>query len=500
MNAFSALMPQLGERLGWTLLHSLWQGALIAALLVVTLQFLRQQSAAARHAAAMLSLVAMVGVSGLTFVQLSLPTPLARQDETAGTAAPLAGLFPFIGRGGGRSAMHRRPGAPHFPAGAKTAEVSPLQQNFADAWLDAVSRWSPWIATLWVAGVGLLSARHIGGGRHLHLLRSRGEIPRPALQAVYDTLRRRLDWRRPVRLLESSELIAPMLCGFLEPLILFPARAVTGLSAAEIEAILAHELAHFARKDVWSNLAQIVVETLFFFHPCVWWIGKRAREERELAADDLALRYCTDRRTYAGALLRIAEFETMPDLALAATGGSLMRRVRRIIRPNLEPAGGWGLAIPAALAIAATAVLSQLPADASLAAGKTPDGQVAALRRAFAPTQANQLTGAWVYVGASRDHREPLAGERRKFFGNGQWMTTQTGPSGSAVAAHSGGRYEMAAGVYTEVVVYSNVSPARETIGKARRYTARVEGTILTMTGLDEPVVEVWERPVASPQ
>ncbi|RYD70739.1 MAG: hypothetical protein EOP84_26175, partial [Verrucomicrobiaceae bacterium] len=92
---------------------------------------------------------------------------------------------------------------------------------------------------------------------------------------------------------------------------------------------------------------------LFFYHPAVWWIGSRARCERENAADDLALSVCTDRRAYAGALARVAELQLLPQMALAATGGDLLARIRRIVTPVPETsvAGGWGLGMPALLTL-----------------------------------------------------------------------------------------------------------------------------------------------------
>jgi beta-lactamase regulating signal transducer with metallopeptidase domain len=79
-----------------------------------------------------------------------------------------------------------------------------------------------------------------------------------------------------------------MLTGVLKPMIVLPARVITGLGSAEIEAILAHELAHLARHDTWSNLLQVIIETILFYHPAIWWASERARQEREHAADDLA--------------------------------------------------------------------------------------------------------------------------------------------------------------------------------------------------------------------
>jgi beta-lactamase regulating signal transducer with metallopeptidase domain len=137
-----------------------------------------------------------------------------------------------------------------------------------------------------------------------------------------------------------------MLAGVLKPVILLPASLLTGLRRSDVEAILAHELAHFARWDSWTNLFQIFVETILFYHPAIWWISNRARIERENAADDLAIRALReDRLSYAQALARLAELEhDAQALAIAANDGSIVARLRRVVRAReeTEPAdAGW---------------------------------------------------------------------------------------------------------------------------------------------------------------
>jgi HEAT repeat protein len=113
-----------------------------------------------------------------------------------------------------------------------------------------------------------------------------------------------------------------------------PAAALSGLNAMQVEAILAHELAHVRRHDYLVNLAQTVIETLLFYHPAVWWVSRKVRETREHCCDDLAVALCRSRREYVSALLDLEELRgSTPALALGATDGSLLMRGRRLLAP-----------------------------------------------------------------------------------------------------------------------------------------------------------------------
>src|SRR6185295_15881169 len=112
--------------------------------------------------------------------------------------------------------------------------------------------------------------------------------------------------------------------------------AVAALTPAQVEAILAHELAHIRRHDYAVNLLQTIAETLLFYHPAVWWVSKRIRAEREHCCDDVAVRVCGDAVSYAHALAELESWRvTSTAMAVAATGGSLLARVRRILREPL---------------------------------------------------------------------------------------------------------------------------------------------------------------------
>ena len=138
-------------------------------------------------------------------------------------------------------------------------------------------------------------------------------------------------------MLESAAVTVPTLVGWVRPVVLLPAAALSGLTPEQLEAILAHELAHVRRHDYLVNLLQSLVETLLFYHPAVWWVSAEVRAEREHCCDDLAVAVCGDRLVYVSALAELTSMERRA-FALAATDGSLLDRVRRILGRPVERA------------------------------------------------------------------------------------------------------------------------------------------------------------------
>ncbi|HJV21049.1 MAG TPA: M56 family metallopeptidase [Holophagaceae bacterium] len=287
--------------LAWTLLHFLWQGALLGLVAWVGLALLARRSPQARYAWAcgILSLMALAPV--ITFLVL----------RQAGAAAPSAPV-----------------------------ESTALLQ--ASAWIRLQAALQPWLPALslgWLAGVGLFALRLAGGFVMIQRLKEVGTSPVPSQwHLVLARLCRDLRLRRTVRLLASARVDVPMVVGWLRPVILLPAAALTQLTPHQLEAILAHELAHVRRHDFAVNLLQACVEALLFYHPAVWWLSSKVREERELACDDVAVSLCGDALAYAQALAVLDDLRSpLPTLALASHGGSLMKRITRLVQPQLLP-------------------------------------------------------------------------------------------------------------------------------------------------------------------
>ena len=193
------------------------------------------------------------------------------------------------------------------------------------------------------------------------------------LHSKLKVLAKRLRVNRTVQLMESALVQIPTVVGWLRPVILLPASALTGLSSEQLEAILAHELAHIKRVDYLINMLQTVVEILGFYHPAVWWVSHKIRAERENCCDDLAVAISGDRVCYARALTSMEEIRAgrgqlvrSGGLAVAATGGNLLGRIRRLVGkdPAEKNRFSW---VPAATVILLIIALA-IPATITLTA------------------------------------------------------------------------------------------------------------------------------------
>ncbi|GGK88340.1 M56 family metallopeptidase [Rufibacter glacialis] len=315
------MFPQaVTTALGYTLLHSLWQGALMALLLGVLLRLMHRHSAATRYWVAWGGLMVLLLVSVVTFYKLYHPA--AVPSLTAAVPAP---------------------------AGELQWQTIVLQTAPPTLWETVLAQGQayfhqhlPAVVLLWLMGMLLMGLRVLGGWGYVQRLRSyrTHEVPLVWQQKVQE-LAQKLGMPRLVRVAESALVQVPMVVGHFKPLILLPIGALAGLSTAQVEAILAHELAHVHRRDYLLNLLQSLVETLFFFHPAVWWISDCARTEREHACDDLALALCGDSLTYAYALTNLEEVLMKtnvhhPRLAMAFSGRrrSLLHRISRLVQKS----------------------------------------------------------------------------------------------------------------------------------------------------------------------
>jgi hypothetical protein len=163
--------------------------------------------------------------------------------------------------------------------------------------------------------------------------------------------------------------------------VLIPLESVAWLTLEQLEALLAHELAHILRHDYLVNMLQTVIEALLFFHPAVWWVSRRVRDEREKCCDDMAVALCRgDCLFVARALLAMEEQRTATVFGLAASGGTLPERIRRLGTASAETSGsakaGWaGAGLIASLGLAAmigAAVLPTLARDGTGGTGPVP--------------------------------------------------------------------------------------------------------------------------------
>ena len=141
----------------------------------------------------------------------------------------------------------------------------------------------------------------------------------------------------PVKLVESKLADVPMVIGHLKPVVLIPFGMLTGLTVKEVEAILAHELAHIKRYDYLINIVQTLVESLLFFNPAVWWISHLIRKNREHCCDDIAVRYCGNQLIYANALSNLGAWSLKSPvlgMGLFKNQNELLMRIKRLVYPQ----------------------------------------------------------------------------------------------------------------------------------------------------------------------
>ncbi|WP_254504626.1 M56 family metallopeptidase, partial [Duganella vulcania] len=215
----------------------------------------------------------------------------------------------------------------------------------------------PWVVGLWLAGAALMSLRLALGLQWVAERTSAGAYTvNHYWQRRLSELARRFDIERHVRLGVADLLDSPITAGCWRPIVLVPAALVGGMPPDLLEALLAHELAHIKRHDYLVNLIQSAIEIVLFYHPSVWALSRRIRIEREQIADDLAVDMLGQPQRLAQALSELDRFQfDTTQLAHAAHGGNLMSRIKRLLRPDVEPVS-WKMALPLMGLFAAGAV------------------------------------------------------------------------------------------------------------------------------------------------
>jgi len=313
------------QALGWTLIHFTWQATAVAALYLAADLWLRKAHSQTRY---LFTLAALLSMLLLAVVTLSYETARCSAEVfTQVSTVPGSALSPLS-------------------FGALAESFALITKYSAHIRLSPVL---PWLDFGWLSGVLYCSIRSIGGWWWLQRLRRRTMEKAPeAIHAAFLKVSTQLGISRLPDLRISECISVPMTFGILRSLVLFPASALLALPPDQLEAILAHELAHVRRADYLWNLIQTVAETLFFFHPAIWWIGKRLREQRELCCDDTALEICSDPLVYATALFRLEhQRSTGLKLALAVDGhqsrSDFRARIMRILGEALPQSHKSGL-------------------------------------------------------------------------------------------------------------------------------------------------------------
>jgi beta-lactamase regulating signal transducer with metallopeptidase domain len=368
------------------LLQFIWQGAAVAVVLGAVLALLPERSANARYIACCLAMAALVVLPILSAV-LSFTTSL---DVTAGSTA-----FAFVIL------------AP-VSAGALRATI---QQ---------------WTVPVWACGTSLSSLRLLVSWWHVARIRRSAATASSAVIEVLAGVEQRLGMRRRARLALTELADSPIVVGWWRPMILLPASTIVELTRDQLEAVLAHELAHVRRYDYVVNVAQVIVETVLYYHPATWWVSARMRRERERCCDDAAVALSGDPATFVRALLTLERTRAVsPTLAIGVRGpeSELLPRIRRLLRvePALPRAATAGVAIAGFIVLACVGSTLDAPkqetagqrtasgvradwAPGASAGPESPDAAIASTlaSRVDEPLEGRQVVSIQIAGGAQR--------------------------------------------------------------------------------------------------
>lgn len=367
----------LVETIGWSLVHFVWQAIFIGLLVWVALCFSNPRDPKLRYNILCLGMLLLSICPFATYAYLmQSPGPVASRpvETTDLTIADSATDLEETENGLLPNQVQRKPARSksidsNVAAGLLNTSRSEHNSINASGGLDwetlksfakqVLTPMFPYLLFAWLIGVTFFSVRLGVACHRIHRIRTQGELLDDfALRSQMEKICRRLAIQKSIQLYVSRHISTPTTIGWIKPIVLLPATAATGLTADQLTAVLAHELAHIRRGDFLVNMIQSLIEVIFFFHPVVWWISSQIREERENCCDDLVTSRLSSKKTYAESLLKLAEAQSAPNPALNANGGKLLNRIQRLVNPCQRKESSPWLAFCIATACMAFLVLA----------------------------------------------------------------------------------------------------------------------------------------------
>lgn len=310
---------ELIEAIGWTIVHSIWQGAAIALLLTILLLVLKNMSAQIKY---FLSFAALLGICVWAAYTFANSYQYAKEKQVL------------------KNQMVSDPGYLKSVLNAnnsKTAITANYQGNINIKTLKTRAFFQQnfyLIFSIWIIGMAIFILRLITGLLYTHRLRKHhiSPIPEIWIQKI-EAFAKQMKLKRKVEAFFSPLTNVPLTLGTIKPIILFPVSAFTGLTSKEIEAIIAHELAHVMRNDYFFNIIQSIIELVFFYHPAVWFLSRQIRVERENSCDNIAIQITGDKNNYIRTLAAMQIKQTQAfhvSLAFSGNKGSVLHRIKRL--------------------------------------------------------------------------------------------------------------------------------------------------------------------------
>ncbi|MBS1566294.1 MAG: hypothetical protein JST39_18060 [Bacteroidetes bacterium] len=286
------------DALGWALLNSLWQFAVLSCLYVLLVAGIKKMSAPARHSLAVYLLLA-----GVVWFVVSLSLRYSSQPDATAYTVPV-----------------------------QNHDWYTLYQQ-THGWMD---RLMPWWSAVYLVCITGLFVKFCLFVRRAQLLQQKGLSRLPVEWRLYvKNNAALLGIKKTIKAVVSARVDTPQVIGFLKPVILVPMACLNGLSAEQLEAVLLHELIHIRRNDYLVNLFVASAEILFFFNPFVRQLVAAIRREREYSCDDMVLQFRFQPQQYASALLALERGRIgTVTFGIAASGRGqkqLLTRVQRIV-------------------------------------------------------------------------------------------------------------------------------------------------------------------------
>ncbi|MCL6098949.1 MAG: M56 family metallopeptidase [Bacteroidetes bacterium] len=341
MNFVYQLLPhEIIKAIGWTIFHSVWQGIVIAIILGALLLLTSKKSARLRYNISVAAMFIFFFISLSTFLRV-YESPKVQSTDNLIVVSD--------------NTIQRETSSDD-----STSIIDKAKTNLPEIFETYFAKNLPLVVTFWFLGFIIFSLRFIGGAIYVQRLKTTGLHSLDSTwHNILNYLSGKLHLHQAVQIFESTQINVPITIGHLKPIILLPLGMISGLPQDQMEAIISHELAHIRRYDFLINMIQTFIETLFFYHPVVWWLSSLINAERENCCDDIAIQTCGNAVSYSKALYNIQLIrKNESELVLAAIGkkNQLYRRIIRMNTKNKNVAYGVRLAAFAVLLTAMAAV------------------------------------------------------------------------------------------------------------------------------------------------
>jgi beta-lactamase regulating signal transducer with metallopeptidase domain len=310
------------KTLSWTIVHSFWQIAVITLIAALLGLITRNRTSAFRFRLFTISLLCIfISVISTFFLVYS---KIRSSNAVLGSAIQSQYILEQTTTEKNSYSLVNN----QYPSG-----ILSQVDHYIDQYL-------PFIVIIWLLGVMVSLLRLAGGIGHIHYLKTRMNFPVDEFwESVLANYTERFGINRKVTLLESALVTSPLVIGHIKPVILFPISFINKMTVSEVEAVISHELAHIMRNDYLINILMSVLQSLFYYHPAIWWLTKQAKTERENSCDDIAIEFCGDKVLYAKSLVMVQQMVSAPqDMAMAFSGDSIKsqfgKRIVRLLAPD----------------------------------------------------------------------------------------------------------------------------------------------------------------------